>query len=112
MNDTPEKPLTDDEEQAAFRQHLSFNVEAVRGGMFHNALETLELMDQNKLPHAEAILLTAALEFGVQMWVHRMLQAGHPPKRIRESMLREVNTFYRKHLHSEQAAGGAVETKQ
>lgn len=101
MTDTPTAQpdaLTEAEQEAAFRQHLAHNVEATRAGMMAAAMDMAVLHRDNGLPHSDAILTTAALEFAVQLWVQVMVGAGKRPSEIRKGLDRQVVAFYRKHL--------------
>lgn len=100
----------DAEQEKAFRQHMAFNVEAVRSGLFAAAEDIAKTMRENGLPHADAILTTAAVEFAAQLWTQVMWKAGHTPRSIRTKLHEQVRYFHRKHLKAEQ--GGAEKVTQ
>lgn len=103
--------MNDNQTEKDFKQHMAFNVEAVRSGLFNSAMDIAKTMQDGKVPHAEAILLTAAVEFAAQLWTQTMLKAGHPPKKIREQLEKEIRFYHRKHLRAEQE-GAQPATKQ
>lgn len=94
---------TDEEQEAAFRQHMAFNVEAVRSGLFASAIDIAETMKEQNVPHADAIITTAAIEFAAQLWVQVMIRSGQTPKAAREALEKQVRFFFLKHLMAEQA---------
>lgn len=104
-------PPAADEDEAAFRRHMAFNVEAIRSGLFAAAIDMADTMKAQNVPHADAILTTAAVEMAAQLWTQVMLRAGHTPKKVRESLEKQVHFFHRKHLLAEQAGAQPV-TKQ
>lgn len=97
-----------DEEEAAFRRHMAFNVEAIRSGFMNTALDMSNTMREQNVAHADAILTTAAVEFAAQLWTQVMLRAGHSPKKVRESLEKQIRFFHRKHLHAEQQGAEPV----
>jgi hypothetical protein len=103
--------MTDEDEQAAFRQHMAFNTEAVRGGLFATAIDIMEEMRKNELAHADAILLTAAAEFTAQLWAQVAFRTGIPAKKSRDTLTRELRAFFRKHYRA-QTAGAQEVTQQ
>jgi hypothetical protein len=108
----PPPPPTAAEQQAAFQQHMAFNVEAIRSGFFGTAQDMAKMMQKNGVAHADAILMTAAIEFAVQLWVQVALRAGGiTPKKMRETLEKEVRFYYRKHLTAEQE-GAQPATRQ
>lgn len=111
MTDTPEAPLTDAEQQKAFVRHMAFNVEAIRSGFFATSIDMMEEMRKNGVPHADAILLTAAVDFTAQLWAKVALQTGIAPKTSRETLEKEVRAYFYKH-YREYKAGAAPATKQ
>lgn len=113
MTETPApKPEpTAEEQEKAFRQHMAFNVEAIRSGLFASAIDMAETMRKNGVPHADAILTTAAVEFAAQLWTQVMYRAGHTPRAIRTELHKQVRYFHRKHLKAEQQGAQPV-TKQ
>jgi hypothetical protein len=96
------------DEEAAFRRHMAFNVEAVRSGLFNAAMDIADTMRGQNVPHADAILTTAAVEFAAQLWTQVMIRAGHPPKKVREELQKQVHFFHRKHLLAEQQGAKPV----
>lgn len=103
MTEATAPAQTDAEAEAAFRQHMAFNTEAVRSGLFAAAMDIADTMKEQGVPHADAIIVTAAVEMATQLWTQVMLRAGHPPKKVRESLEKQVRAFFRKHLAAEQA---------
>lgn len=108
MTDAPETPPTDAEQQKAFAQSLAFNTEAVRAGLFASAQDISEMLHQNGVPHADAALVTGAVEFAAQLWTQMMFKAGHTPRSIRTKLHEQVRYFHRKHLKAEQAGAEKV----
>lgn len=80
---------------------VAFNVEAVRSFLHSAALDALTGMQEQGVAHGESAVITAALEFAIQIWVQVSIRAGVPPKKARETMEREVKVFWRKHLDAE-----------
>ncbi|MGH6730017.1 MAG: hypothetical protein ACREBK_07670, partial [Sphingomicrobium sp.] len=61
-------PLTDAEQEAAWRRHMAFNAEAARSGLFAAALDIATTMREQGVAQGEACLLTGAAEFVAQLW--------------------------------------------
>lgn len=81
---------------------VAFNVEAVRGYLFSAALEVASSLQEQNIAHGETAVMTAAVEFAVQLWVQVSMRAGVPPKKARETLERQVHTYWRKHLLAEE----------
>ena len=95
-----DKPPTDAEQEAAFRQSMAFNSEAVRSGLFAAALDIADELRKAGVPHGEACLLTGAAEFVAQLWQQVGHKGGIPPMKTRSTLLKEINTFYGKHVRA------------
>lgn len=99
MKQTP----TDAAEQAAFAQHMAFNVEAVPAGLIAAVLDIAEELKKNDVPHADAIILTAAAEFTAQLWQQTAHRGLIPSRTARNRLLDEIKTFWAKHLRLNRA---------
>jgi hypothetical protein len=97
----PPAPLTDKEQEAAFRQSMAFNTEAARSGLFAAAIDIAETMKKAGVPHGEACLVTGAVEFATQLWFQTMHRAGQPTKRSRAQLVKQVRDFFDKHEKAE-----------
>lgn len=83
-------------------REVAFNAEAVRGYLFSAGAHVLEGMQEQKVDHAPAAVLTGALEFAAQLWMEVSLQSGVPPKKARETAEGEFRKFLRKHAQLKQ----------
>lgn len=109
MTDQPEeKPLTDEEQEAAFRQSMAFNTEAARSGLFAAAIDIAEEMKKAGIPHGEACLVTGAVEFAAQLWFQVMHRAGQPPKKSRAKLRQQIGEFFDKHEKAERRGAQAA----
>lgn len=97
MTDDTPKPLTDAEQEAAFRQSMAFNAEAARSGLFAAALDIADTMRKSGVPHGEACLVTGAVEMAAQLWFEVMARAGHQPKLSRARFIKQAREFFDKH---------------
>jgi hypothetical protein len=82
-------------------REVAFNVEALRGYFHSAALEALTGLQEQGVAHGETACITAAVEFAVQIWAQVSIRCGVPPKKARETLEREIRTFWRKHLDAE-----------
>lgn len=105
---TDEAPITDAEQEAAFRRSMAFNAEAARSGLFAAALDISLEMKKAGIPHGEACLLTGAVEMVAQLWQQMMSAAGQPPKRSRAKLVAEIRTFFDKHDRAGRKAQAAT----
>lgn len=81
-------------------QDIAVHVEVVRAGFNATAQDMLQFMLEQGVTDAPAAILSGAIEAAVQMWVKTMSEAGHPPSRVRESLIQQVKTYHRKHASS------------
>ena len=78
-------------------QEVAFNCEAVRGYLFSAAEHVLEGMQDQKVEHAGAAVMTGGLEFAAQLWMQAALQAGVSPMKARQTAEKEFRGFLLKH---------------
>jgi NAD-dependent oxidoreductase involved in siderophore biosynthesis len=81
-------------------QDIAVHVEIVRAGFHSAAQDMLQFMIEQGVENAPAAVLSGSIESVVQMWVKTMSEAGHPPSRVRESLIQQVKTYHRKHASS------------
>ena len=99
-----ETPMTRDE-------LIAFRVEAVRSGLFASALDITETMKEAGVEDVGGIIVTAAIEFAVQLWEQSMMAAGHTPKASREALESEVRFYIKKYRNLPLPEGSAVLAK-
>jgi hypothetical protein len=107
MTDTP-PPLTDEEQEAAFRRSMAFNTEAARSGLFAAAIDIAQEMKKAGVPHGDACLVTGAVEFAAQLWFQMMHRAGQQPKKSKAKLVAEIKTFFDKHERAERRGAKAA----
>lgn len=101
-------PVTDAENDAAYRRSMAFNAEAARAGLFAAALDIAGEMRKGGVPHADAAILTGAVEFSAQLWQQVGEKAGIASSQIRQNFLKEAKFFYGKHQRASRAGAQPV----
>lgn len=88
---------------------MAFNAEAARSGLFAAAIDIAEAMKKSEIPHAEAALLTGAVEFVAQLWHEVGIKAGKSPAQVRKMLEKQVRTFFIKHTKASYAPERTVQ---
>lgn len=78
-------------------QDIAAHIEICRAGFQSAATDMLQFMQGQGVEDAAAAVLSAAIESAVQMYVQTMKGVGHPPMRVRESLMDQVKTYHRKY---------------
>lgn len=94
---------TDDQAEADYRRSIAFNVEAMRSGLFSAALDMAKTMKEADIPNADAVMLTAAVEFTAQLWAQVSKQTGIQRGKSRATLEKELRFYFAKHWNSEAA---------
>lgn len=78
-------------------EEVGFNVRATRGYLFTAAQHVLEGMQEQKIEHAAAAVMTGSVEFAALMWMQTALKSGVSKGQAMATARKEFETFLRRH---------------